>query len=82
VLLANAIDDIDYTGGKTLLELSRSLKQRGVVFAIADADPKVRRELKRFGVTAEIGANKVFDTVAEARAAFHADSRGWETPPA
>ena len=71
VLLADAIDDIDYTGGKTLLELANELRERGIVFAIAEADPDVRRELKRFGVTDRIGEDRVFDRLSDARTAFH-----------
>ena len=37
VLFAEAIDDIDYTGAQTLLELADQLKERGIVFAIAQA---------------------------------------------
>jgi high affinity sulfate transporter 1 len=74
VLLAEAIDDIDYTGGKTLLELADQLAQRQVVFAIAGAGPAVRSELDHFGVTERIGARHVFASLNDARAAFHADA--------
>src|SRR5262249_53182055 len=35
VLHADAIDDVDFTGGKTLLELVRQLREAGIVFAVA-----------------------------------------------
>jgi MFS superfamily sulfate permease-like transporter len=70
VLDAEAIDDVDYTGGKTLLEVAEQLADRGVVFAVATPTPKLRIELDRFGVTAEIGAEHVYETVADARDAF------------
>jgi sulfate permease, SulP family len=72
VLLADAIDDIDYTGGKTLAELADQLAARGVVFAVAGARPAVRRELDQFGVIGKIGPDHVFDTLDVAREAFHA----------
>ena len=72
VLFADAIDDIDYTGGQTLLELAGQLRQRGIVFAVAAATDDIRRELDRFGLTDEIGPDRYFDTVHEARAAYHA----------
>jgi MFS superfamily sulfate permease-like transporter len=72
VLDADAIDDIDYTGGKTLAELATQLAKRNVVFAIASASGRLRRELDRFGVTEEIGEGRYFDTIEDARAAFHA----------
>jgi MFS superfamily sulfate permease-like transporter len=71
VLLADAIDDVDYTGGKTLVELADELKERGVVFAIAGAGPEVRRELDCFGVTERIGESRVYDNLDDARVAFH-----------
>lgn len=71
VLDAEAIDDIDYTGGKTLAELADELADRHVVFAIAGADDTIRRELDRFGVTAEIGKDHYYSSVDDARAAFH-----------
>jgi sulfate permease, SulP family len=71
VLLADAIDDVDYTGGKTLLELADQLAERGVVFAVAAAREDVRRELDVFGLTEEIGEERYFATVDDAVAAFH-----------
>jgi MFS superfamily sulfate permease-like transporter len=70
VLQADAIDDVDYTGGKTLLELVTQLKSRGIVFAVAGARPHVRHELDRFGIEA-----RYFDTLRGARDAFHATDR-------
>jgi sulfate permease, SulP family len=72
VLLAEAIDDVDYTGGKTLSEIADQLKQRKIVFAVAGADPDVRKELDRFGVTERIGAGHVFESLSDAHAAFDA----------
>ena len=39
VLHADAIDDVDFTAGKTLLEITTQLPQLGIVFAVAEADP-------------------------------------------
>ena len=61
VLDADAIDDVDYTGGKTLAELAEQLADRGIVFAVAGATPRSASELDRFGVTAKIGPEHVFD---------------------
>jgi high affinity sulfate transporter 1 len=72
VLHADAIDDIDFTGGKTLLELAQAVTARGIVFAVAGARPHLRGELDEFGVTAAIGADRYYATVADARAAFRA----------
>ncbi len=72
VLIADAVDDIDYTGGKTLLEVAAQLHKRNIVFAIAQADPEVCAELERFGIIAAIGKEHVFDTALDARRAFEA----------
>jgi MFS superfamily sulfate permease-like transporter len=72
VLCADAIDDIDYSGGQTVLELADQLRQRGIVFAVAEADDDLRRELDRFGLTARIGPDRYFASLHDARAAFHA----------
>jgi sulfate permease, SulP family len=72
VLQADAIDDVDYTGGKTLLELVDQLEARGIVFAVVGASAHVRKELDRFGITERIGAARYYDTLRAARDAFHA----------
>jgi len=70
VLVADAIDDVDFTGGSTLVELSAQLSQRDVVFAIAGAQPTVAAELELFGLTAAIGRDHVFPTLEAALAAY------------
>jgi MFS superfamily sulfate permease-like transporter len=75
VLDAGAIDDLDFTGAKTLAEVVDQLTDRDIVFAVAEADPNFRQELDRFGITAKIGSERYFDTVAAARDAFRAASK-------
>lgn len=70
VLLADAMDDVDFTGGKTLLELAGQLAERNVVFCIA-AGQRVLPELERFGVIDAIGADHVFVSLDDAITAFH-----------
>ncbi len=72
VLQADAIDDVDYTGGQTLVELAQELADRDIVFAVAETRPEVRVELDRFGLTELIGADRYYGTVADAIAAFRA----------
>jgi high affinity sulfate transporter 1 len=74
VLQADAIDDVDYTGGKTLLELAGQLADRNIVFAIAGPNEHLRAELDRFGVTEKIGSDRIYDTIDDARAAFHLET--------
>ena len=70
VLHAEAIDDIDYTGAQTLLELADHLHQRGIVLAVAEASDDLRRELDRFGLTDKIGPDHYLDSLQDAREAF------------
>jgi high affinity sulfate transporter 1 len=72
VLMADAIDDVDYTGGKVLGELADQLARRGVVFAIASPSERLRAQLELFGIVEKIGADRIFDTPREARDAFRA----------
>ena len=72
VLDAAAIDDIDFSGGKTLGELADQLRARTVVLAIAQATDKVQVQLGTFGITAKIGAEHIYETVQDAVEAFHA----------
>ena len=74
VLVADGIDDVDFTGGQTLVEVATQLRDRGITFAIALANDPVRRELEAFGVTAIIGSDHLFSSLDEARAAFRAAS--------
>jgi high affinity sulfate transporter 1 len=71
VLLADGIDDVDFTGGKTVVETAEQLAQRNVVFAVAEASDDVRRELDRFGLADRIGDGRYFETLDDALAAFH-----------
>ena len=70
VLQADAVDDVDYTGGKVLLEVVEQLEAAGIVFAVAGASPHVRKELDRFGITARIGPDRYFPTLRSVREAF------------
>ena len=70
VLLADAIDDIDFTAGKTLVELAQQLADRNVVFAVANVQDDVLPELERFGLIDVIGHDHVFANVEDALAAF------------
>jgi high affinity sulfate transporter 1 len=70
VLLVDAVDDIDFTGGTTLVGLADELTQRGIVFGVAGASDAVKAQLDRFGVTDRAGAAHVFGDLDDALAAF------------
>jgi SulP family sulfate permease len=72
VLDAAAIDDIDFSGGKTLAEIADQLRERNVVLALCEVGDKVRVQLDTFGITAKIGAEHIYETVEDSVDAFHA----------
>jgi MFS superfamily sulfate permease-like transporter len=72
VLDAAPVDDIDFSGGKTLGELADQLHERNIVLALCQVDPKVRAQLDTFGIAAKVGAEHIYDTVQDAVEAFHA----------
>ena len=75
VLLADAIDDVDFTGGQTIVEVATALEERNVVFVVADVQDAVQPELDRFGLTEKIGADHIFPTLEAAVAAFDSGKR-------
>jgi MFS superfamily sulfate permease-like transporter len=75
VLLLDGVDDVDFTGGKTLLELAKELQGRGVELALAEPREEIRRELEEFGVIEQVGADQVYATLAEAVDAFKREGR-------
>jgi sulfate permease, SulP family len=76
VLQANAVDDVDFTGGETLAELAEELSDRGIVFALAGVNDAVRAQLDRFGVTERVGEEHLYRNLPAALAAFHSATEG------
>jgi high affinity sulfate transporter 1 len=70
VLMADAIDDVDFTGATTLVELANALSERHIVFALATVTRAVHPQLDRLGVTPTIGHDHIYPTLNDAIAAF------------
>jgi high affinity sulfate transporter 1 len=70
VLLADRIDDIDFTGAMTLIELAHQLARRGIVFGFASVTEAVRPELDRFGLRELVGPTHIYLTLEDAISAF------------
>ena len=66
---AASIDDIDYTGGQTLIQLHGELAEHGVRLVLAEVQAGVRVELDRFGITELVGDDAIYATL---RGAVHA----------
>jgi SulP family sulfate permease len=67
---AATIDDIDYTGGQSLLQLHGELAEHGVRLVIAEPQAPVRDQLERFGVVDALGTEAVYPTVEAMLDAF------------
>jgi high affinity sulfate transporter 1 len=81
-----AIDDIDYTGERTIHELDAELRERHVRVVLAEVTDNVRRLLDRYGITQLVGPSGYFETVADVILAYQketgttaAGDQGW--PP-
>ena len=72
VIDADAMADVDYTGGRALVELTAELAQRQppVRLAVARPSAEVRAGLQRSGALDGIGADHLYDSVSEAVAAL------------
>ena len=76
VIDAAAITDIDYSAARTLHALLADLDRRGSTVTIARANEFLRADLTRHGVTALLGASRIFATPHEGLAAAHAIGDG------
>jgi MFS superfamily sulfate permease-like transporter len=70
VVDAAAITNVDYTAARVVRELHADLVQCGVGLAFAHVQSGLKSDLDRHGLTAVIGAERIFDTLHEALAAL------------
>jgi SulP family sulfate permease len=76
VVDAGAITDVDYTAAGAVGVLQEGLAREDATLALAHVSTGLRATLDRLGLTSEIGANRLFDTLRDSLAAFHAESSG------
>jgi MFS superfamily sulfate permease-like transporter len=67
-------DEIDFTGGLTLVAKIQQLQQQGVVVVIADGED-LREDLDRIGALRKVSPHHVFESVPRALDAYRADAR-------
>ncbi len=67
-----AIGDVDYTGGETILQVDKELKERGVRLVFAGIGAQIRKELDLAGVTAAIGEDAYYASVVDVLKAYRA----------
>jgi sulfate permease, SulP family len=69
VIEADAITNVDYTAARVVLALVEELAQRKVGIAFARVSASLRADMDRHGVTAAVGADKIFGSRHDALAA-------------
>lgn len=70
VLDTTRMDDIDFTGNDALRELMEICDLRDVTFAIASHMGRTERAFSKGGFSAELGEDRIFDSVDQAVAAL------------
>jgi sulfate permease, SulP family len=70
ILEARAITGIDYSASLTIRDVVAELASLNVVFAISGLPPEVKRQFDRDGLTDLIGADRFFNHLEDALAAF------------
>ena len=66
VLDSSGIDDVDFTGGRMLLQVVHELHARGIDFAVARATGEAPRDTARAGLHRHVADDHIFLTVDEA----------------
>jgi MFS superfamily sulfate permease-like transporter len=69
-----AFDDVDFTGGATLVQVAHALRRRQVRLVFANVSDHVRGELDRSGVTELVGAGAYFDDLEQVGREFQRDA--------
>jgi SulP family sulfate permease len=59
-LVAETLDDLDYTGSAVLKRVLDGLRREGIAFVACDVPEPVLQELERDGLLSEIGRERVF----------------------
>ncbi len=75
-----AIDDVDFTAGAMLTQVTHSLQERNVRLVLANVTEHVRAELDRSGITHLVGTNAYFVDLEEVLGTFQHEGARDGTP--
>ena len=75
VVDAGAVTDLDYSAARTVRDLCDELARSGVALIFARVSDYLRADMDRHGITAAIGAERIFPTLHEALAAVERPTR-------
>jgi SulP family sulfate permease len=71
VVDAGAITHVDYTAARVVRDLQQNLKDRGVDLVLAHVESDLKPDLVRHQLVEAIGADKIFERLHDALAAYH-----------
>ncbi|MGO9514526.1 MAG: SulP family inorganic anion transporter [Steroidobacteraceae bacterium] len=77
---AGPITDIDYSAAQSLRDLLEDLARRKVAMSFGRVSPYLRSDMDRHGITAAVGANRIFGSLHEAVAAARGGALGAAGP--
>jgi sulfate permease, SulP family len=70
VIDAEAITHVDYSASRVIRDVHRELASRGVVMAFARVQSELKADMDRHHLTEEIGAERIFRRLHQARSEF------------
>jgi SulP family sulfate permease len=76
LLDAQAVSELDVTAAEQVVALAAELKERGITFAIANANRPLRHKLAKYRVVDAIGQENVYKSVNNALKAFRSGAAG------
>ncbi len=82
-LSAATMGDVDYSGADSLRQVREELERMGITLVLCDVNPKVRRLLDEYGLTEQIGAERIYASVSDVIQAYQgaAPAPGPGSPP-
>jgi len=69
-----SIADIDYSGSDSIRQIVDELRSQGVVLAMCELSPRVRKQLDAYELTDRIGRDRIFRTATALVAAYEAET--------
>jgi MFS superfamily sulfate permease-like transporter len=73
---AVSMTDVDYTGGQVLAQLHGSCTEKGARLVLAQVQPDVLDQLRRYGTIDALGADAVYEMLPDVVAAFEQAAPG------
>jgi SulP family sulfate permease len=79
IIDAGAIADVDYSAARAIIDLLDEMSRQKIGMIFARVSPYLRSDMDRHGISAALGAGRIFSTLHEAITAVHGNA---PEPPA